>query len=260
MKRYAPFLLLFLLLLPHAAHADITSNLVGWWKFDAGTGTVAVDSSVSGNNGTLSGSTIPTWVAGQIGPFALNFNGTTAYVTMGAPSALNLTTNFTVCAWFKPSALTNTNQQIASKGFNGTNTQYQLVTADTAGDILFASYNGSSQGNTTSTVKAQVGVWTFACGSYDTTTYRLYTNGTIDKTTVATGPISTIRAFEVGAVDINNSPGQFFPGSIDEVRVYNRVLTASDVAELYLYTGLTTGHGNLQTMGRIITSGILKIF
>lgn len=243
MKRFAPFLLLLLLLIPqHAAHADITSNLVGWWPFDAGTGTTAADSSGSGNNGTLSGSTIPTWVTGKVGPFALNFNGTSGYVTMGAGSALNLTTNFTVCAWFKPSALTNTNQQIASKGFNGVDTQYQLVTADTAGDILFASYNGASQGNTVSTVKAQVGVWTFACGSYDTTTYRLYTNGTIDQTTTATGPISTIRAFEVGAVDINNSPGQFFPGSIDEVRVYNRVLTSTDVMQLYLYTGALSGH------------------
>lgn len=243
MKRFAPFLLLLLLLIPqHAAHADITSNLVGYWPFDAGTGTTAADSSGSGNTGTLSGSTIPTWVMGKVGPFALNFNGTSASVMMAAPTALNLTTNFTVCAWFNPSALTNTNQQIVSKGYNGTNTQYQLITADNTGDIIFGSYNGSSQGNTTSTVKAAVGTWTFACGQYTTTQYLLYTNGTLDKTTTASAPVSTVRQFEVGAVDNNNTPIQFFPGSIDEVRVYNRVLTSSDVMELFLFTGISSGH------------------
>lgn len=236
MKRFAPFLLLLLLLIPqHKAHADITSNLQGWWKFDEGTGTTPHDS--SSNNITTNTINTPTWVTGKVGPFALNFNGTTQYVNMGAPTPLNLTTNFTVCAWFNPSALTNTNQQIVSKGYNGTNTQYQLITADNTGDIIFGSYNGSSQGNTTSTVKAAVGTWTFACGMYNTTQYLLYTNGTLDKTTTGATPVSTVRAFEVGAVDINNTPGQFFPGSIDEVRVYNRVLTSTDVMELYLYTG-----------------------
>lgn len=212
---------------------SLLTNLNAYWSLDAGTGTTAADATGGGATGTLSGSTIPTWVTGKVGSFALNFNGTTAYVTMGAPSSTNLTTNFSVAAWFKPSSLTNNNQQILSKGYNGTNTQYQLITADNLGDIIFGSYNGTAQGNSTSTAKASVGTWTHAVGTYDTTTYRLYINGVLDQTTVGAGPVSTIRAFEIGAVDINNAPGQFFPGSIDEVGVWSRVLNSTDVSQLY---------------------------
>ena len=56
-------------LLPAYAAADITHNLVGWWKFDEGTSTYAHDSSgIRGHNGRLtSTSTLPQWVSGKFG-------------------------------------------------------------------------------------------------------------------------------------------------------------------------------------------------
>src|SRR5450830_343970 len=50
-------------------------GLVGYWSFNEGTSTKATDFSGHGNNGTLSGSTLPTWVAGKLGG-ALSFDGT----------------------------------------------------------------------------------------------------------------------------------------------------------------------------------------
>ena len=64
---------------PSFVRADIVSGLVGWWKFDEGSGTSAYDSSGSGNTGTLGNS--PTWGGGKIGPYALSFNGANQSVT-----------------------------------------------------------------------------------------------------------------------------------------------------------------------------------
>ena len=64
-----PCLALFVLLLSSPAHAD----LVGWWKFDEASGTVAADSSANGNDGNLVNG--GTWIAGQ-NDGALQLNGT----------------------------------------------------------------------------------------------------------------------------------------------------------------------------------------
>jgi hypothetical protein len=89
-----------LLLNPPRAHADITSNLVGHWTFDEGSGTTANDTSGQGNTGTFGGSPAPTWTSGKIGSGALNFTRNGEYVDMGNTSSLSITTG-TVSAWVK---------------------------------------------------------------------------------------------------------------------------------------------------------------
>jgi hypothetical protein len=67
--RLLAFILLASSALPLTARADITTGLVGWWKMDEGTSTIAHDFSGKGNNGTLmtTGSILPQWVTGKIG-------------------------------------------------------------------------------------------------------------------------------------------------------------------------------------------------
>ena len=79
------------------AHAqDITTGLIGHWKFDEISGTTATDSSGNNNNGTLTNG--PTWTTGKINN-ALSFDGTDDYVNAGNPPSLNLTSSFTLSAW-----------------------------------------------------------------------------------------------------------------------------------------------------------------
>ena len=54
-----------LFIIHNPARADITTGLVGWWKFDEGSGTAAGDSSGNNNTGTLTNG--PTWTTGKIG-------------------------------------------------------------------------------------------------------------------------------------------------------------------------------------------------
>ncbi len=65
--------------------------------------------------------------------------------------------------------------------------------------------------------------------TYDGTSLRLYVNGTLVRTTPATGAMATSTgALRIGG---NNVWGEWFAGTIDELNVYNRALTAAEVAQ-----------------------------
>src|SRR3989338_2173060 len=79
------------------AHAqDITSGLIGHWKFDETSGTSASDSSGNNNTGTLTNS--PTWTTGKINS-ALSFDGTDDYVNIGNMNVSG--SGITIAAWVK---------------------------------------------------------------------------------------------------------------------------------------------------------------
>jgi len=73
------------------------AGLVGHWKFDESSGTIAYDSSGNGNDGTVQGD--PQWVAGMIGSGALSFDGTDGYVEIGDDASLSMTDTLTITVW-----------------------------------------------------------------------------------------------------------------------------------------------------------------
>ena len=79
--------------------AGAASPPVGDWRMNEGSGTVLVDSSASGNNGTIFGN--PTWVAGQHGQ-AIRFDGTGDYATVPDSASLDISSAITMAAWVKP--------------------------------------------------------------------------------------------------------------------------------------------------------------
>jgi hypothetical protein len=100
---------------PAITRADITTGLVGQWKFDESSGsTTAADSSGSGNTGTLTNmATSTAWVSGQIGN-ALEFDGTNDYVNAGSASNLDDLSVMTVSAWIYPHTLGEGNLGVAA--------------------------------------------------------------------------------------------------------------------------------------------------
>ena len=76
-----------------------TGTLVGDWKANEGSGTTLVDSSGLANNGTILGN--PTWVAGQHGQ-AIRFDGTGDYATVADNASLDISGAITMATWVKP--------------------------------------------------------------------------------------------------------------------------------------------------------------
>ena len=218
------------------ARADITTGLVGYWNFDEGSGTNAADSSVSGNSGTLISS--PTWGSAKINN-GLVFNGSN-YVDVGNPASLQLTGSMTLSGWVYATANPADDGQIIAK--SNDNDGWQLKTSPDTGSHTFAVALGRGTYHTqrySATVR-QLNAWYHVTGVYNASsqTLDIYVNGQLDNGILSNGPVPPSQTNANLNVNIGRRTGGYnFIGTLDDVRVYNRVLSASDISELYSFTG-----------------------
>lgn len=236
-KTLATILILAPLLMPFAAHADITSNLLSWYKFDEGSGSTAIDSGSVGNNGTeVNG---PTYVTGKIGPFALSFNNSfNQRVETSNASSYNFTSGgFTVSSWVKASSADSCDTiatTLVPPSYQGW--EYAISQGSCSAQPGIPSvYNGSTWISDNHTVNDNT--WHMLTVVFDPTglgAYKFYDNGTLSATDVAGAPSYGATPLWIAGRNDGGAP-QYMLGVMDDVRVYNRTLSAADVAELYLY-------------------------
>ncbi|HXN51421.1 MAG TPA: LamG domain-containing protein [Candidatus Acidoferrum sp.] len=199
-----------------------SSSLIGWWKFDDGSGTSAVDSSGNGLTGTLNGGV--TWVAGKIGPHAITTNGTTGYVN--AP-AIPMLSNLSMAFWAK------TADNTANKTPVNLNSYISCFMQNSNSGQMMCGAAGTS--DLTSTTVISDGNWHhFVYTASSTPAEQLYVDGVLNATSGA--PNAPYWNNQSGYPTIGaRYPGttNFFNGSIDDVRIYSSVLTAADALSLY---------------------------
>lgn len=216
-----------------------TSGLLGHWKFDTNTGTTAYDTSGNGYNGTLEGS--PSWVIGKVGN-ALSFNGSNQDVNMGDIDTIDSLTAFTTCAWVKHDSL-NADHDIVSN-YNPSLSGGFLLFRDNVGSetsrtdmykiyVTDVSNNTYVEGASNSSPQDE---WTYVCASFtagSSTGLRLYVNGIEDANSPAsTTSISAIDAGTNSFVIGSESQGtRYFDGDIDDVVLYNYVLSQQQIIE-----------------------------
>jgi len=199
------------------------SSVVGYWRFEGN----ANDSSPSGNNGTPSGGTA--YLTGKIGQ-DMNFDGSSGYVDVGDDSSLNPDNNFTISMWIKTSV--NSGGALYSKRYSSWG-GYQL---DMSNGGILVMYGDDTQGPAT-------GNWTVSL--LDNTWHNIvvtivplnYVNLHVDGIDLGSQDISSIlgsagssqhSTIGGGAVARGN-----FSGVIDEVTIFNRALSTSEVGALY---------------------------
>ena len=206
-----------------ALTATTQAELVGWWRFDEGSGTVASDASGNGNNGTLNGG--PQWVAGYYGS-ALEFDGTDDWVDCGSDPSLDLTT-WTIMFWLNLNENKDFNGYLV-KGLDAAE-NYEVLTY---GDghfhfpILFT--DGSrTYGNTDAGI-CVVGEWAHYTYTYDSTEgRRFYKNGSLVFEDTESGtPQASTTSLTIG----NEQPmSRYVNGTMDDVRIYNHVMTEPEI-------------------------------
>jgi hypothetical protein len=237
---------LFLYFVP-SVDADITTGLQGWWRFDDGSGGSATDSSGNSVTGTLS-APAPTWVNGKR-KGALSFNGASHYVNYGNVLDKTGAAAFTIGAWFNTTYAGANPQTIVSKeaitapytgyqfGFN----VYTATLADAGKLGLYLVVSLADLMNRVTTTAWNDGKWHYGVVTYDGSKNRtgilLYVDGVLQPMTsgdsaTLSGSLSNGTNFEIAA---RNGVNQPFSGSLDEVRIYSRALSAADVLELYKY-------------------------
>jgi WD40 repeat protein/fibronectin type 3 domain-containing protein len=195
-------------------------GLVAAYAFDEGTGSSAADATGKGHTGTLTGTA---WAAGRFGS-GLSFNGSSSLVTVADANDLDLGTAMTISAWVNPSVLNDWRTVIMKEAPNGL--AYALYGHDTARPAAYINTGGSDRGaNGSQSLPANT--WSHLAASYDGTTLRLYVNGSLAGSQAVTGTLAaTASPLRIGG---NAVWGEYFAGLIDEVRIYNRVLSAAEI-------------------------------
>jgi prepilin-type N-terminal cleavage/methylation domain-containing protein len=205
------------------------SGLVGYWNFDEGSGTIAYDTSGNNNNGTWNGSS--SYAAGKVGNYAGGFNGNNDYVAISAGSALEALSNTgSISAWIDYSLSTSSLRTVVDLGGTGTH-----------GLVLFASDAGPNQpvfqyGSGAATIligapTIPVGTWYLIAGTWAPSGAGLYINGVLVAST-STAPSITPYSTTM-YIGTNGGGSRYMDGEIDDVRVYNRALSAAEVMALY---------------------------
>jgi hypothetical protein len=210
---------------------------IAHWKLDEGSGTIAYDSAGT-NNGTIYGAT---WTTGQIDA-ALSFDGINDYVDVGNNSSLKPPLPVTFSAWIKLSSLDRA--QIIMTLDNQSYGYYGIwFDVMIPGNKLHISYgDGGSPGPQNRRTKDGMTALSTSTWYHVAAVVRgpvdmdLYVNGVNDGGPYS-GTCSSLVYSASGHSFIGGNPGftsSYFDGTIDDVRVYNRALSAEEVRELYL--------------------------
>ena len=221
---------------------NVTDGLVGWWKLDEGTGSTAADSSGLSNNGTLTNS--PTWATGQIGG-ALAFNGSSQYAYM--TNVVEGTNKFSAFCWVK-STTTTLNASILSGHYSAAlnkrawrlhygSASTGTLSATMTSDGLTPS-GGNSKTYMTPLNTFNNGAWAHFGITWNAGTLTMFTNGVpvapaMSTDATFTNVFPSSEPCSIACVNPSTGGTTFGDVTVDDVRIYNRALSASEVQTIY---------------------------
>ena len=219
--------------------------LVGYWTFDEGTGEKVKDYSGHGNDGEFVGS--PKWVDGKYGT-ALDFGGDGSYVSVKDNDSLDLTDAATYMVWFSLDEPIAGQRRMMSKN----DSIFILFDFGDANSIDFLVKPGNDFVEST-TIDWKIGEWYHFAGTYNGNMLRIYINGKMEGEKKGVPQIATSDLdLWIGADDWN-LPTTSFPGIIDDVRIYSKSLTDTEIRQAM------EGPASLQPGGKLpVTWGSLK--
>jgi hypothetical protein len=216
---------LFLLAAGALAFQAAGVGIVGYWKLDETSGSTAVDTA-GANNLTTAGN--PTWstdipAAMPAGTHSLSFDGVDDEASKAALSGLATgNTIHSIAAWVKVTALPANRAWILLLGNEGTGSHHWLI--DKNGTTQFGTWGGPGQVAPALTV----GQWQHVAVTFDGTNLRGYLNGTLFSTVATNFNLQGVP-LTLGKVHIGEN---YFNGLMDDVRVYSRALTQTEITDL----------------------------
>jgi hypothetical protein len=265
---------------PVIASAQLNSGLVAHWPFSGNAG----DSSGNTFNGT---SLFISYGQGENGvnTTAASFNGTSSHINVGYQAGLNLT-QYTICAIVKPTGyytgqcqgnviMQRSNETM--KGYYGIlfsdNAYNDCFTTDTSKFVFYPSATAANPAILQYTPNIVSNTWYTLVATCNNDTIKFYVNGQLKASYITNNPTGTsTEGLTIGALYQQTAGGSFpywFKGLIDDIRIYNRVLTnkeikqySSDVYFAQAYTSLcksTTFDIKYNTVNEFPTANVFSV-
>ncbi len=221
---------------------QLNNGLVGYWKLDDGPGsTKARDDSGNGNHGTLMNG--PTWSTNTpttsfYNPYSMEFDGVND--TIAIPRSISLEPNtITISIWAKRLGdSSSTKHGLISKLFKNANSVPHAsygIYYDRNNNNQIELFLGYTDGSFVSYYSSDLPLneWMHFSGVYDLSNVKLYIDGSLANTYSATKPIKfDSDSIFIGSKSPTTSAPDWYNGLLDDVRIYNRALSASEVAAL----------------------------
>jgi PKD repeat protein len=205
--------------------APHTSGLVAAYGFEETTGSMVIDASGNANHGQILGATRlrTTWFGR-----ALQFDGRDDWVTIEHSASLGLAKAMTLEAWVFPTARLSGSPTVLLKERSGGLAYALDANSDAMAKPSSTINAGGADRQLAAGPQLPVNTWTHLAATYDGSTQRLYVNGQLAGSRPQAGTIvASDGKLRIGGSSIAND--EHFTGYVDEVRVYNRALTQSEI-------------------------------
>ena len=204
----------------------LNRGLVGWWTMDGQdvNATQILDKSPSNVSLTKNGTTRATGKIGQ----GISCNGTTDYALSGS-TVSGSSGYITVAAWIKYRGTWN-NPIAVDRG-----TDWRLLSGAEASAVASAMYSSTVDAwgtRVSGTTVLRANTWYYIAFTFDGANAKIWVNGVVDGTKVATGTLNVANIL-TAICTYNGISSNFLNGQIDDVRIYSRALSASEVKQLY---------------------------
>ena len=224
------------------------NGLVGYWPFNGN----ANDESGNGNHGTVNGATLTADRNGNA--YSAYFFNNNSYIRIFNSNSLNNISNITLNCFANASSIAGNEDYIISRWesnanrilgfrFNGNGSQYEHLWAEAKINNQYqtCSSNGSELSN-----QLENNVFYMLTLTIDNSNMNLYKNGILIKSCGLTGGLTYTASDIIVGWD---NYGAFFHGVIDDIAIYNRALTASEITALYTGSSSNNGGGGGGAVG-----------
>jgi len=206
--------------------SSLLVGITSYYKLDESSGTVATDST-GNSDGTNYSATVNQ--TGKIGT-SYSFNGTGSYIYT---NQTNQSDYVSICAWIYPTSVTSRSIVSADQDGTGQPRNWQFTIESGILNFIFIDLPTGVYFATSTTTLA-INNWYFVCAVTNGTDIKLYVNNNLEDTEPAPAVMQHNAKIDIGVTRQNANPiGKFFSGKIDEVGIWSRALTSTEVTQLY---------------------------
>ena len=211
--------------------STMTNGLFSYWKFDETSGTTADDSHSTSDGVISTGVTL-----NQTGALntAFDFNGTSSNVNFG--TTCRLTSAITISLWFNTADISTEQQLFGNSGYGSAWCGYRVTIGNTGYiNFMLGTNSGTVLDKSYSSGKDD-GAWHHVACTWDGSNAYIYVDNVKSTASVMSTAIDYTAADETRAGSNGDATAMFYGGLLDEICVYNRALSDSEISTLYAKT------------------------